>query len=85
MSDKKSKPGRVVMIEGVPNYRGCMVLRTGSVQRLDEAATKDLVASKKAEVYEDYEKRVAWNKKAEEAKKKAAEKKAAKPAPKSGK
>ena len=80
MSDekKKSVPGRIVMVEGVPDYRGCMSLRKGSVQRLDKEATKELVNSGKAEVYEDREERLE----VEEAKKKAVEKKAATKPPK---
>lgn len=68
MSDeKKSKPGRVVMLEDVPKYRGCVSLRKGTIQRLDKEATKDLLRSGKAEVYEDREARLG----AEEAKKEA--------------
>lgn len=80
MSDekKKSAPGRIVMVEGVPDYRGCVSLRKGSIQRLDKEATRDLVLSGKAEIYEDREERLE----AEEAKKKTAEKKVAVRSPK---
>ncbi len=66
MSDKnKSRPGRIVMLEGVPKYRGCMTLRKGSVQRLDKEATKELLKDGKAETYEDHEKRTAAEAKAD--------------------
>lgn len=93
MSDKKSKPGRIVMRESVPAYRGCLQLREGTTQRLDEAATKDLLRSGKAETFEDHEKRMNAEKKAAEMKaaaKKAPKKPAApkpaaaKPEPKKG-
>lgn len=82
MNDKNNKPGRIVMVESVPSYRGCMALRKGSVQRLDEAATKDLVGSGKAEFYEDKEKRASAEKRAVEAKKTAEKAAAVKPKPK---
>lgn len=78
MNEKKDKPGRIVMSENVPNYRGCMSLREGSVQRLDEKATKELVESGKAETYEDYSRRKAGDKRVEEAKKRVEKASAAK-------
>lgn len=66
--EKKSKPGRIVMLEGVAKYRGCMTLRKGSVQRLDKDATKELLKDGKAEVYEDYAKRTAAEAKTEASK-----------------
>ncbi len=74
MSEKKDKPGRIVMSENVPNYRGCMSLREGTVQRLDEKATKELVESGKAETYEDHSRRKAGEKRSKESKKRAADK-----------
>lgn len=74
---KKSKPGRVMMTEDVPAYRGNVCLRKGTIQRLDDKATKELLSMGVAEVYEDYEKRVEKEKRDAEAKKRAAEKKAA--------
>ncbi len=65
---KQSKPGRIVMLEGVPDFRGCTSLRKGTVQRLDEEATKELLASGKAEAYESKEKRDVAEKRAEDRK-----------------
>ena len=76
---KQSKPGRIVMLVGVPDFRGCASLRQGTVQRLDEEATKELLASGKAETYETKEKRDAVDKRAEDRKAAAAAAKKNKP------
>lgn len=73
----KSAPGRIVMVEAVPAFRGCVCLRKGSVQRLDAEATKYLVEIGVAEPYDFYMKRVADEARAKtSAERKAAEKKA---------
>lgn len=67
MSKEKSKPGRIVMLESVPRFRGCVSLKKDSVQRLDKEATKELLKSGKAEAFEDYTARKKAEAKAEAA------------------